>query len=97
MINWHVSKNEHELIEEIARRAVSMAAKAGIIYPARDAIMDLTAAHANAFPLDLADLLKANDFNFAHDVFGIRRHLDRNTGKLLDCFVPRYARRAEVA
>lgn len=52
--------------------------------------MDITAAH-NKCRLNLAQLLKANEPDFAHDVFGIVRHLDRNTGELLDCFIPRCA------
>ncbi len=41
-------------------------------------------------PLRLADLLAADDFNFAHDVFGIMRHIDRRTGRLDNHFVPRF-------
>lgn len=40
------------------------------------------------------DPLDADRFNFAHDVGGIRYHLDRNTGELADCFRPRYSARA---
>jgi hypothetical protein len=53
--------------------------------------MDITACHLNGCPLRLGELLGADDANFAHDVFGIRRHLNRETGKLEDCFCPRYA------
>lgn len=53
--------------------------------------MDLTACHANGNPLRLADLLKADDFNFKHDVFGIVCHIDRDTGHLTDCFSPRFS------
>ena len=54
--------------------------------------MDLTAAHANGCPLDFAKLEKFDDFNLAHDIFGIARHIDRRTGRLSDFFVPRCAR-----
>jgi hypothetical protein len=30
------------------------------------------------------------DFNFAHDIMGIHRHIDRNTGVLTECFSPRF-------
>ena len=53
--------------------------------------MDLTATHTNGCPLDLPKLLHAPDFDFAHDIWGIHRHLDRTTGKL-SCFLPRCAR-----
>lgn len=46
---------------------------------------------ADGCPLKLEALAKADEANFAHDVFGIRRHIDRETGKLGDCFLPRFA------
>lgn len=63
-----------------------------------DVTMDLAATHANGCPLDLEKLERAPDFDFAHDIMGIRRHLDRDDnsptgGKLLNCFVPRCAKR----
>lgn len=54
-------------------------------------MMDITAVHANGNPLKLAELLATDDFNFTHDVFGITRHIDRETGKLGGCFVPRFS------
>lgn len=45
-------------------------------------------------PIDLDALAQADDFNFIHDVAGVCRHLDRTTGKLTDCFIPRFARAA---
>ena len=55
--------------------------------------MDLCAADGvNGNPdLDLSALLKFEWPDFLHDVAGIYRHLDRTTGKLTDCFVPRCA------
>ena len=53
--------------------------------------MDLVATHANGCRMDFEALAAADDFNLLHDVAGIRRHLDRTTGKLGDCFVPRFA------
>lgn len=56
--------------------------------------MDLAAAHAE-HPLKL-DLLAAEaedgTFDAVHDLMGIYRHMDRTTGKLGGCFVPRFAR-----
>jgi len=55
--------------------------------------MDLTACHLNGNPLRLHDMLNAaNIFDFAHDIFGIMDHIDRTTGKLLNCFSPRFSR-----
>lgn len=85
------SKDEARTIGKIAQRAVELAKAAGFDYPIMDADMDVTACHCNGNPLRLAELLKADDFNFVHDVFGIRRHLNRETGELQDCFSPRYS------
>lgn len=85
------NKEEARAISRIAQRAVLMAEKHGVSYAFMDADMDLTAAHCNGCRLDLGRLAAADDFNFAHDVFGIRRHLNRETGKLENCFMPRYA------
>jgi hypothetical protein len=85
------SKAEYLTVHQIAARASQMAAKHGLKYPLIDADMDICATHLNGCPLKLEELLAADDMNFAHDVFGIRRHIDRTTGELQDCFVPRYA------
>ena len=52
--------------------------------------MDISATHLHC-PLDLDQLLKFDDFNFAHDITGISFNLDRVTGKLENCFLPRCA------
>lgn len=93
-INWKAStKEEVRTINAIAHRAVKHAALRGIEYSVMDADMDLTATHLNGCPLRLEELLAADDFNFDHDVFGIRRHMNRETGRLENCFLPRFARR----
>ena len=51
--------------------------------------MDLAACHANGCRLDFTRLLAADEFTLAHDVFGIRRHIDRETGKLTKHFAPK--------
>lgn len=52
---------------------------------------DTMIAH-DIIPLRLEALANASDEDFGHDVFGIRRHLDRAGRKMNDCFLPRYAR-----
>lgn len=91
MIKWSASREDLETMNKIAARAVELAKKLGVPYKRIDALMDVNAAHANGCPLRLADLLAADDGNFGHDVFGIRRNLDRETGKLGGHFSPRYA------
>ena len=77
------------LIEKIAARAITHPlAKLKKI----DVLMDIEATHNNGCPLRLSDLWAADNFNFFHDIFGIRRHLNRTTKKLEDCFVPRFAK-----
>jgi hypothetical protein len=90
-ISFRVSRTEMEIINKIANRAVSMANEHGVNYDKLTADMDVTACHANGCPLDLLKLLEADAFNFSHDVFGIARHINRSTGQLENCFVPRCA------
>lgn len=94
-VRFDASKEDAAIIEKIADRAVKMASEGNWKYDPLDARMDLTVCHRNGNPLRLAELLTADDFNFAHDVFGIRRHLNRETGKLMDHFDPRYSERGE--
>ena len=92
MIKFDATKEEIQIIHKIAIRTVTMAKEElGIEYDLMTAQMDVTACHANGNPLKLKELLKADDENFAHDVFGIRRYIDRETGELQNFFSPRYS------
>lgn len=82
------NKSDRRLVESIARRAVDMIGPSASLI---DIMMDLTAVHINGNPLRLEGLYLADDFNFAHDILGIRQHLDRSTGQLLNGFTPRYS------
>ena len=53
--------------------------------------MDLEHAHEEV-KMDLIQLLNFQDVDFIHDVDGIRRHMNRRTGELMNCFLPRCAR-----
>lgn len=67
-------------------------------FPSIDLIslaMDITAVHLNGCSLNLDDLLVAELGDFGHDVGGIARFIDRETGQLTECFNPRYACKAE--
>lgn len=90
-VSFEVTKAEAETIGRIVSRGLAMASEAG--NPIRDKLsvhMDITACHANGCQLRLQDFLDADDFNFAHDFFGIRRHIDRETGSLGGFFLPRF-------
>jgi hypothetical protein len=93
-INWEIAPSDRALIRQIAERAIADRKAHGMRVGRGELVditMDLEATHANGCPLRLADLLAADDFNFWHDVAGIARHLDRTTGQLLHCFLPRFA------
>lgn len=93
ILNWKVSKEDHDLISQIAVRAREIARRQGADYSWHDCTMDLTAVHANGHPLDLKGLLEADVYNFTHDVFGIAAHLNHETGQLTNggIFNPRYS------
>lgn len=80
-----------DLIGKIADRAVNVYAQNGVRVDRLTILMDLTACHFSGQKLRLEDLLEADDLNFAHDVGGINRHLDRETYALGDGFSPRFA------
>lgn len=92
-ISFHVRRDEMELIDRIASRALNLAVFHRIPHKKHDFSMDITCVHANGNPLRLRELLEADEFNFAHDVFGIYRHLNRETGELENCFRPRFSSR----
>lgn len=94
MIDWKkckVSKHEDQIIFAIADRAVLEAADLGVDIDRMTVAMDLLACHCCGCPLDLYGLLTAKLPDFCHDVFGINKYLDRETGELTECFLPRYA------
>lgn len=76
-----------KLICEIAARAAMLANCDPI-----DIMMDLTYCIEGGCPLRLEDMLKADDFNLMHDIYGINAHLNHETHKLEGCFWPRFAK-----
>lgn len=86
-INFSVSKADAALIDQIVDRAEAM----GIAHDRLSLYMDLSALQ-NTRPLDLSRLLAFPVGDFAHDVGGIQRYMDRKTGRLTSFFVPRCAR-----
>ena len=82
-----ISKEDEKLIVNIIKRANAMELFAGD-WHALDARMSLMAAHS-VEALNLDRLLKSDDESFIHDLYGIDDHVDHETGKLLNCFLPR--------
>jgi hypothetical protein len=74
-------------------------AKANPRYKRINLLMDLTAADGmnGNEPLDWDRLLDADDFNFLHDIHGICDHIDRVTGVLGGCFLPRFTKHSVEA
>jgi hypothetical protein len=91
-ITWNCSQEEMQLLSKITQRAVKIIHKNGGNPDALSLNMDITACHLNGNPLKLKELLEADDFNFLHDIAGISRYINRHTGELGDCFVPRYSK-----
>jgi hypothetical protein len=88
-LNWHVSREDMGIIKSIVDRAIRDYPDA--FNDRLEITMDLTATHLNGCPLDLPALLAGPGLDFGHDLAGIRRHIDRTTGALGDCFWPRFA------
>jgi hypothetical protein len=93
-MNWKITAKDAKLIRGIVTRAEPIYQRNGVPFDRLEAIMDITACHANGTRLRLEDFLGAEDFDFAHDFFGIGRNIDRKTGKLRHCFLPRFAVRS---
>jgi hypothetical protein len=93
-VSFDCTPQEYRLVEQIVDRAVALSSQLSLPdFDRRSLEMDIVACHCNGCRLRLLDLLvNADDFNLIHDVFGIRRHMDRTTGKLQNCFVPRFAK-----
>lgn len=82
MLNFKATKEEYLTVDKIVKRAV----KELKIEDSLKLSMDIIAVHCNDVKLDLNAFLNFEDFNFAHDIYGIQRNIDRTTGKLENCF-----------
>jgi hypothetical protein len=51
----------------------------------------LAVVHLNDTKLRLQDMLNGRDFDLCHDISGMCKNLDQNTGCLENCFRPRFA------
>ena len=88
---------EIETIETISKIGKRASLLGGVKHKPFNIMLDIEACHNNGNPLLLAELLAADNVNFAHDVFGIMANMDRATGQLRKegCFVPRYSARTQ--
>jgi hypothetical protein len=83
-----MNRDEKMVIAEIAKRADEMGL---MMFDRMSMMMDIEAVHAE-IGLRLDDLLKADDFNFGHDIIGIQQNIDRENKKLNNHFLPRFAK-----
>ena len=94
-ISFNVTQEERALIVKIAERVdreiFSKCPEVG--QTQLDTIMDISACIAQGCPLKLEDLLVADRFDFSHDIVGIYKHINRETGKLEKGFRPRFTRK----
>lgn len=89
MIDWNkTTDTDLVLIRKCAKRAYKEL-KNIVPISFMDLEMDITAANI-ASPLKLEELLNADDFNFAHDICGIRANINRDSGEMNNCFLPRF-------
>lgn len=59
-------------------------------------LLDMAAVQKQC-PLNLVELAFNDDIaSVAHDILGIRRHINRDTGQLEGCFIPRFAKSNET-
>ena len=91
-VQFNATKFDRAIVMKIAQRAHKELPGRSIM----DWAMDVEATHCNGNPLRLEDMLAADGFNFLHDVTGIYRHLDRDTGELKGFFVPRFSKPDEA-
>ena len=88
MVSFKISRDDARIVRQIVDRAMQL----GVGVDGLTLEMDIAATHANGCPLNLYKFLHSKRFDFGHDIAGIQRHIDRNTGQLRDCFLPRCAR-----
>lgn len=92
IVDFDTDATEESQITDIVDRYLVLIGATGDALEKLHHRMNLTACHLNGCPLDLQKLLDANDFLLAHDLQGIDRFLDRDTGKLeTEIFLPRCA------
>lgn len=84
-INFEVPDSDQVFVDAILRRA-KVTGEA-----LRTLELDIKATHLNGTPLKLKQLAEAPPSDFYHDISGIQRHINRETGKLDPKFSPRHS------
>lgn len=91
-VQFTATKEESDLIDQIVARYNKTRVARGLDrVDVMSLEMDIEAVHCNGCRLDLVRWLAAGDFHFIHDISGITNNIDRNTGKLMNNFDPRFS------
>jgi len=80
-------------LNKIYSRYLEMCIKYDVLAESRmDIEMTLFFAAEDIPELDLEVLATSSEFDFAHDICGLLKHMNRKTLKVEHCFLPRCAR-----
>lgn len=86
------SQEDLKIINAIIDRAKKLKANGGEKIDEAKYKRTLIAVHGLCCQLNLEDLIKCNEFVFAHDVFGLVEHFDEEKMVIRSGFVPRAAK-----
>jgi hypothetical protein len=96
MINWDkLTNGDLVTIRDIVKRAqrqLGEIIKGDVILDLQMDLSALAIRNSKTSEVFLNKLLMSNDFNFIHDIVGIRRHMNRDNGELTKAFLPRCMR-----
>ena len=81
-----MTNKDSKLIHDI----VSRAEKLTLISKPLTVDVNIAIAHCKN-PLRLRDWLLTDDGNFMHDIMGICKNINRKTGEMKNCFLPRFS------
>jgi len=76
------------LIKGIVERMSNLSEEKNLDFNSESITDDLIMCHLNGCELDLKKLSESPDFSFMHDIICIEKYLNRETGKLENCFPP---------
>ena len=90
-INFKCSPQDQALIGQILKRGMDMARDFNVKLDHVTLAMDIVACHCNGTPLKLLQMLMSDPSDFSHDLLGITRFIDRESGKMREGFKPHFA------
>ena len=82
------TKEDSDKIVAVATRASEILTRANVPHSNLAIFVDLELCHANGCPLDLDAMMICPEEVLIHDVIGISRFVDRETGELFAGFLP---------